>query len=123
MRIAGHLLVWSLITLSVVVPIVLLKAAGSQDAAIRGAHAGTSQPAPVYAGVPFVVRDNYATQTCVSTRAGQTYLPFVVPADAASGSSFERVQAGVPFVVRDSNGTQICISTRGGQALPPFILP
>src|SRR5438128_9426196 len=94
-RVAGHLLVWSLLTLGVVVPIVLLKAASSQDAAIRGAHAGTSQPAPVYAGVPFVVRDNYATLTCVSTRAGQTYLPFVVPAAAASGGSFERVQAGV----------------------------
>ena len=127
MRITRHLLIWPLIMLGVVVPAVLLKPASVQYAAALGDLASTTTPSYVYAGVPFVVRDSYGTQICVSTRAGQPLPPFVVPAGqngagwATGGTG--TVQAGVPFVVQDHNGTQVCISTRGGQSLPPFIAP
>lgn len=85
-------------------------------------------PAPGYvqAGVPFMVRDGYATQICVSTHAGRPLLPFVTPSatfGAAARREPDHVHAGVPFTVQDGHGTQICISSRGGQPLPPLIGP
>ena len=127
MRIARQLLIWSLITLGVVVPAVLLKPAGSQYAAVLSDVVGTNAPSYVHAGVPFVVRDSHATQVCVSSQSGRPLLPFVVPAGQHSGVMAAHtagdVHAGMPFVVRDTNGTQVCVSTQGGQSFPPFIAP
>jgi hypothetical protein len=122
MRIARYLLIWSLVTCGLAL-VALHRPVALKYAATLGDLARTSTPADIAAGVPFVVRDSYATQICVSTRAGQPYPPFVAPADSSTGGSYERVQAGVPFLVRDRTGTQVCISTRDGQALPPFIMP
>lgn len=81
----------------------------------------------VYAGVPFVVHDRYATQICISSRSGRPLPPFVSPAlnFAAGGvrSAPASVHAGIPFVVRDGHSMQICVSTREGQPLLPFIDP
>ncbi len=127
MRTVRYAILCSLLTLSFVTFAVLHGAAGVRSIAALSDLAPMSTPTYVYAGVPFVVRDSYATQICVSTHPGRLLPPFVVSADslytsAPSGSSPD-VQALVPFMVHDHNGTQICVSTRGGQSLPPFIAP
>ncbi|HWE60545.1 MAG TPA: hypothetical protein VHB98_02430 [Chloroflexota bacterium] len=127
MRIVGHLLLWPLIVLGVAGPTVLLTPARVQYAAVLGDIAGTTAPSYVQAGLPFVVRDSYAAQVCISTSSGRPLLPFLVPVGqtsviTAAGATGD-VQAGVPFVVRDSNGTQVCVSTKGGRSFPPFIAP
>jgi hypothetical protein len=127
MRIVSHLLIWSLVTLGVLVPTLMLEPPGSLYATVLGDGAGTSVPDHVHAGVPFVVRDSYASQVCISSRSGRPLPPFVLPptqfgvGSPASGTA--DVRAGVPFVVRDANGIQVCVSTRGGQSFPPFIAP
>ncbi len=88
---------------------------------------GSGAPTYVYAGIPFVVHDRYATQLCISSRSGRPLPPFVVPAPLSSFGSLSaapaRVQGGMPFVVRDGRSTQLCVSTRGGVPLLPFIVP
>jgi hypothetical protein len=88
---------------------------------------GSGAPDYVYADVPFVVHDRYATQICISSRSGRPLPPFVSPAlrFGAGGVSPapDSVHAWIPFVVRDGHSTQICVSTRGGQPLLPFIDP
>jgi hypothetical protein len=127
MRIASHLLIWSLLTVGVLVPTVLLKPVSWRYATALGDAVLANPPSFVLAGVPFVVRDGYATVLCISSRSGRPLPPFVVPAGQYSvvtvaGANGD-VHAGVPFVVRDTNGWQVCVSTRGGQSFPPFIAP
>jgi hypothetical protein len=86
------------------------------------------EPSYIQAGVPFIVRDNYATLLCISTRAGQPLQPFISPGNwpvwIANEHAPIHVQAGVPFTVQDGKGgTQMCISTRSGEPLPPFLAP
>ena len=127
MHIARHLVIWFLITLGVVLPPLLFKPVTLQYTGVLGDLVGTNVPAHVQAGLPFVVRDSYATQVCISSRSGQPLPPFVAPADrfsfGAPTLAPTYVQAGVPFMLQDSNGTQICVSTRRGQVLPPFVVP
>lgn len=40
---------------------------------------GTIMPQHIQAGIPFVMRDQYSTQVCVSSRSGQPLPPFIVP--------------------------------------------
>jgi hypothetical protein len=124
MRIARHLLIWSLIAL---VPAVLLKPVRLQFAAVLAEGSGTGAPASVHAVVPFVVHDSYAIQVCISSRSGRPLLPFILPADSFGAGTHATatadVRAGVPFLVRDANGMQVCVSTRVGQSFPPFVAP
>jgi hypothetical protein len=88
--------------------------------------AGVSGPGYVYAGVPFVVRDSYATQLCIASHSGRALPPFVGPADGVGGTQpdgEQRVDAGIPFTVEDGFGTTLCVSTRGGRSLTPFVVP
>jgi hypothetical protein len=48
----------------------------SPDQLLSGRRASPQQ---VHAGIPFIVRDQYGTQVCISSRSGQTLPPFVVP--------------------------------------------
>lgn len=101
---------------------------GASYARILADAGSLAEPTYVQAGVPFVVRDNYATLLCISTRAGQPLQPFIAPGtwptwDTSYGAPMH-VQAGVPFTVHDGKGgSQLCISTRSGEPLPPFIAP
>ena len=127
MRVLRQPLPYILATLSLVTVIVFHLRGDPVYSAVLEAANGTIAPDYVHAGVPFIVRDHYATQICVSTRSGRPLLPFVSPVprytfNTGSGAP-ARVRAGVPFEVRDNNGVQICISTRGGQPLLPFIYP
>jgi hypothetical protein len=126
MRIASQI-IWPLLTLGVPVSAALLKPATTLYATVVGDSVGGSVPAYVHAGVPFVVRDAYASQLCMSSRSGRPLLPFILPATQLDGgtpaSGTADVQAGVPFMVRDANGVQVCVSTRGGHSFPPFIVP
>jgi hypothetical protein len=130
MRIARHLLIWSPISLSVAVAAILTRSASLMYVAVLSDR--NSQDAPSYfeapshiqAGVPFIVRDNYATQVCISTRSGKPLPPFITPPgqfDVVLQGPV-RVQAWVPFEVQDSYGSQICISSRGGEPLLPFVV-
>jgi hypothetical protein len=92
--------------------------------AVASRNAGESAPDYVHAGVPFIVRDAYAAQLCISARSGRPLPPFVTCVDAqGSGDGLQRVDAGIPFRVNDGSGTTLCVSSRGGQALAPFIVP
>jgi hypothetical protein len=88
---------------------------------------GSSAPVDVYAGIPFVIHDGYATQLCISSHSGRPLPSFVVPVAASRSSSLHaapaRVQAGMPFVVHDGWSTLLCVSTRSGESLVPFIVP
>jgi hypothetical protein len=88
---------------------------------------GSSAPTYVYAGIPFVIHDGYATQLCISNRSGRSLPPFVVPAPVSSIGSLRvapaHVQAGTPFLVHDGWSTQLCASTRSGEPLVPFVVP
>jgi hypothetical protein len=121
-----RLLLSPLLTLGIAGLAVIHGTSGARDVAAFAALAFPRTPTFVQAGIPFVVRDGYATQVCVSTRSGRLLPPFVGPADPLdAGVAPDRsatVQVGVPFVVH-GDGTQICVSTRGGRSLPPFILP
>jgi hypothetical protein len=85
------------------------------------------EPKYVQAGVPFILRDNYATLVCISNHAGQPLQPFISPGgwppSFRHGEAPAYVQAGMPFTVRDGSSAQLCISTRSGEPLPPFIEP
>jgi hypothetical protein len=125
-RITRHFAPWLLIALGVLVVIVLTNLERLRYAAVLG-DAGAGIPSQIRAGVPFVIRDRYATQFCVSSRGGQPLPPFILPADQPSMGFSVRlggeVQAFVPFVVRDRSGTQVCISSRGGRLYPPLVVP
>jgi hypothetical protein len=117
---------WCLVALGVAVPTALHASASfALDVPGRGAY--SDAPGSVHAGVPFVVRDGYATQLCISSHSGRALLPFVVSAGAVdNGMQLDeprRVAAGIPFTVEDGIGTTLCVSTRGGQPLPPFVVP
>lgn len=82
----------------------------------------------VLAGVPFIMRDDYATQMCVSSRAGRLLPPLVLPPEPFSSHvthiiTYMRVRAWVPFMVQDGKSMQLCISSKGGDAFLPFLAP
>jgi hypothetical protein len=117
---------WCLVVLGVAVPIAL-HAPVSFALVVPGSGAGLGAPGYVHADVPFIVRDGYAAQLCVSSHSGRPLLPFVAPAGAV-GSGMQpdesrHVAAGIPFTVEDGVGTTLCVSTRGGQPLVPFVVP
>jgi hypothetical protein len=116
-----------LIALGATVVFVLANPNMLRYAAALTAAGGTSAPLRVHAGVPFVIRDRYATQICVSSHDGEPLPPFVLPTDGQSPGVVLRlggqVQALVPFVVRDRNGTQVCVSSRGGRVYLPLVVP
>ncbi len=126
MRTVRRAMLYSLLTLGIVAVAVLHGAAGVPSLAALGDLKSISTPTYVYAGVPFMVQDGYATQLCISSRSGWLLPPFVVSAalsaSAPPGSASE-VRAYVPFMVHDHTGTQICVSTRRGQLLPPPVVP
>lgn len=135
MRITSHILIGAMASLAIVALTALHWVVGTGYAAVLSPIGRTSAPAYVHAGVPFLVRDSYATLICISTRSGRPYLPFVAPASRFGSGAYagtpasiqagmpESIQAGTPFVVRDQLGSQYCISSRGGEPLLPFILP
>jgi hypothetical protein len=88
---------------------------------------GFVEPQYVQAGVPFIVRDSYATLLCISNRSGYPLQPFILPGKQTlryrSGAAPAHVQAGVPFIVHDAKGAQLCVSNRSGQPLPPYLGP
>jgi hypothetical protein len=75
-------------------------------------------------GIPYVARDSYGTQICVSSRQGHAVPPFIVPSEQPAYGSFgiRMVQPWVPFIVRDNYSTQVCVSSRGGRVWPPFVV-
>jgi hypothetical protein len=117
---------WCLVALGVAVP-TALHAPASFALVVPGLGAGLGAPGYVHAGVPFIVRDGYAAQLCVSSHSGRPLPPFVTPAGAFSSGMQpdepRRVAAGIPFTVEDGSGTTLCVSTRGGQPLVPFVVP
>ena len=124
-RVMRQPLSWSLAALGVAVP-TALHGSASFALAVAGRGDGASAPGYVHAGVPFIVRDGYAAQLCISSRSGRPLPPFVVRADAFGGiqpDGLQHVDAGIPFVVKDSFGTTLCVSTRGGHPLAPFVIP
>jgi hypothetical protein len=127
MRITSLILIGSIASLVVVALTAVYWVVGRGYAAVLTRVGSIGAPSYVHAGVPFWVRDSYATQICISTRSGRPLLPFVAPAvrfgSGASAGTPANIQAGMPFVVRDQLGSQYCISSRGGEPLPPFILP
>jgi hypothetical protein len=127
MRITFQILIGFMARLAIVALTALHWVVGTGYAAALGRIGSKSAPEYVHAGVPFLVRDSYATQICISTRSGRPYLPFVAPASWFGSGGYAgtpaSVQAGKPFVVRDQLGSQYCISSRGGEPLLPFILP
>ena len=117
---------YSLLTLGIIAVAVLHGAAGVPSLAALGDLRSISTPTYVYAGVPFMVQDSYATQLCVSSRSGWFLPPFVVSGARFGGTptgSPSEVRAYVPFMVHDHGGTQVCVSTRSGQLLPPPVVP
>jgi hypothetical protein len=124
MRIIAHILLGSIAGIALAG---LHWVLGTGYPAMLALIGSTGAPSYVHAGVPFLVRDSYATLICISTRSGRPFPPFVAPSPR-SGLGVDSgtpayVRAGIPFVVRDRLGSQYCISSRGGEPLPPFILP
>ncbi len=132
-RLMRHPISWSGVVLGVIALTVFHWSVGLA-AVVPSGSAGA--PGYVHAGLPFVVRDGYATQFCISSHSGRPLPPFVAPAGAFStGMPFDsfstgtpldgqqRIDAGIPFTVDDSFGTVLCMSTRGGHVLLPFVVP
>jgi hypothetical protein len=133
MRLMRHPISWFGAVLGVIV-LTVFHWSVSLAAVVPSGSAGA--PGYVQAGLPFVVRDGYATQVCISSHSGRPLPPFVAPADAFSPDmpfdafstgmplgGQQRIGAGIPFTVNDSFGTVLCMSTRGGQVLLPFVVP
>ncbi|HWE63046.1 MAG TPA: hypothetical protein VHB98_15140 [Chloroflexota bacterium] len=98
---------------------------GLIEARLLDASSAFVEPRYVQAGVPFIVRDNYATLVCISNHSGYPLEPFISPTHWSIryqyGTAPSYVEAGMPFRVQDSEGTQFCISTRSGRPLMPFL--
>jgi hypothetical protein len=91
------------------------------EAAMRAA--GHTTASHVSAGVPYVLRDQYSTLICVSSRSGRPLPPFIAPDNGIGSppSGTPRIGAWMPFVARDATSTQICVSDHAGRLWPPFL--
>jgi hypothetical protein len=125
MRSIWYVLIWYQILLSVAAATFLLASANFLFAAVQSESTSERIPPYVQAGVPFTIRDRYATQVCISSSPGQPVPPFVIPSNAHSRFApfAPSVQTWVPFIVHDAHGAQICISSRGGQVYLPLVIP
>jgi hypothetical protein len=120
------------LSISLAVSIIIALAAFSGQRGLFAAELAVFQaPDPktghlgqVTPGVPYVVRDGYGMQICVSSRQGHAIPPFIVPAEqpAYSPIGVRLVQPWVPFIVHDGYSTQVCVSSRGGRVWPPFVV-